>query len=159
MNQDLMLALSGLDMIFDLVKQPVNILLSGKFNHKLAKLTLVLFFLPTSAIADPKISTFVAEPTTCMTLTPDSHCQMQVDIQWQQNTEQDTCLLLGDKILKCWHSAQQGSFKQQITLSKTTELLLINKSTNQTLGKQTVAVRYVHPKNYRRRLRADWSIF
>ncbi|WP_448211885.1 DUF3019 domain-containing protein [Colwellia sp. MEBiC06753] len=98
-------------------------------------------------------------PTTCMTLTPQSKCQMELIINWQHHIPFSGCVVLDKSQLKCWKGQRSGQLVKAVTVDESSKISFVESKTKQALFEKSINIRYVHPKNQRRRLRSDWSIF
>ncbi len=96
-------------------------------------------------------------PTVCLVEQQQHPCQLALSLQWQSNLPQSVCAYLDEQQLKCWHSAHEGSWHQQLHLTGPARLELRNQQ-QQVLLQQPLTVLSRQPER-RRRLVAPWSVF
>lgn len=96
------------------------------------------------------------KPMSCHVKTFGDVCHAKLHVSWQSAEKINPCLFKNNIKEICWYE-QQGS---EITLDTSFDknLLFTLKQDNKVLAQQTVTISSEAPK-YRRRLRADWSIF
>lgn len=102
---------------------------------------------------------FELKPLICIAKEVGDRCQMQVNLSWQSSYPINLCLFQNEQKLKCWDNKQKVSENLSITLNEKSEFKLILPPPSQVLASQNVQINYQVNQKYRRRLRAEWSIF
>lgn len=98
------------------------------------------------------------KPMTCVVRQLGELCQMTVKVSWQTQRPVDACLYQDKTKLQCWQAKQNISQKLDVELQKSMTFRLID-GQNNLLAQQTVNVNAASSRQYRRRLKTDWSIF
>ncbi|CAH9062668.1 hypothetical protein PSECIP111951_04027 [Pseudoalteromonas holothuriae] len=98
------------------------------------------------------------KPVTCIVRQLGELCQMTVQLYWQNDVPTDACLYQGKIKLKCWHAQQKITEKLEISLQKNMVFRLFD-SKKELLAQQKISVNATMSRQYRRRLKTDWSIF
>lgn len=119
--------------------------------------TCALMTLSTMSFAQENILLEVA-PNNCVVEKINDSCNMQLEVNWQSQHHIDACLYIADKELLCWKNRLEASETIKVKLAKTSQLTLRD-SNNFLLAQSRVKVTSAQPVAYRRRLRADWSLF
>lgn len=97
-------------------------------------------------------------PTTCVVNKPGEVCASPLQITWQMPRAMDLCLYVQKERLKCWRNTQQVSEVLVYKLSTSTTFDLKD-NTQRVIASGKVNVNSATSKRFRRRLRADWSVF
>ena len=105
------------------------------------------------------ITFFELKPLICVGKEVGDTCHMQLHISWNSQSPIDLCLYQNEQKLKCWSKSQKVSEKLAISLSKKSEFKLVQSPPHLVLASQVVQINYQINQKYRRRLRAEWSIF
>lgn len=125
----------------------------------------VLLLMPLHALSasgstqTASITQFTVTPKTCMAPKKGDPCPMAVSVQWQATSAIKACFYQDKVALHCWSKANSGAIKIPIKLLDETEFSLVDATTKQQLVSNKVTIQYAKPKKFRRRLRAEWSIF
>ena len=98
-------------------------------------------------------------PSVCMVNESDDTCQIELELNWQIETQQDVCLLLKSSPLKCWQQAKTGSFVYKADVQFQNVYSLVNRKTGEVIIASTVKIQSSNAKAQRRRLRSPWSFF
>lgn len=97
-------------------------------------------------------------PLACFVKKNGDVCHITVKIDWHSNQPIDACLYQNSEKLHCWAATQKASKKIPVSLSENMKFTL--QGDNQTIyAQQQVAIAASTSQKYRRRLRADWSLF
>lgn len=105
------------------------------------------------------ITFFELKPLICIGKEVGDSCHMQMQIAWNSHSPIDLCLFQNEQKLKCWSNTQEVSEKLSISLNKKSEFKLVQSPPHLVLASQVVQINYQINQKYRRRLRAEWSIF
>lgn len=105
------------------------------------------------------LTNFELKPLICIAKEVGDSCQMQVKLSWQSNYPINLCLFQNEQKLKCWNKKQKVNENLSIILSEKSEFKLILPPPSQVVASQSVQINYQINQKYRRRLRAEWSIF
>lgn len=119
--------------------------------------TCALVTLSTTSFAQDKVI-FEVTPNNCVVEKINNTCKMMLEASWQTQHHIDACLYLAEKELLCWKNKLQANESIQIKLTKTSQITLRDNN-NVVLAEAKVKVTSAQPVAYRRRLRADWSLF
>ena len=130
-----------------------------RFSFWLKKISLAL---PVQCFS---IAIFASQPQTYLEISPNicvvkrlgDLCSMEVNVKWQTPTTNDFCLYQDDSALKCWLNAQKINTHLLITMNQ--DMIITLRSNEKVFAQKTVNVNAVVPQKYRRKLRADWSVF
>ena len=104
-----------------------------------------------------EIASLSIKPLTCMVKRMGDNCKMTVKVSWRTTRAIDSCLYQNKTQLICWQGQNNITTKLDIVLSENMEFTLRSKT--DVLARQLVSVNGSQPQKYRRRLRADWSLF
>ena len=96
-------------------------------------------------------------PTVCIVNKMGQPCAMNVKVAWRTSRVGDYCLFRDEQQLKCWRNADNVTTNFEISLQENMLFTLRDKET--LLAQKQNKVNASAPKAYRRRLRADWSVF
>ncbi len=83
---------------------------------------------------------------------------MTITATWQSPQPIDTCLYQAQKKLSCWQQQTQVNQKIATSLDKDMTFTLVN-TQGKILASQKVKINLSQSQLYRRRLRAQWSLF
>jgi len=97
-------------------------------------------------------------PNNCAVEKINDNCNMRLEVNWQSQHHIDACLYIADEELLCWKNRLKASETIKVKLAKTSQITLRD-SNNVLLAQTRVKVTSAQPVAYRRRLRADWSLF
>lgn len=125
----------------------------------------MLFRVATCALMTLSPTSFAQEdillevtPNNCVVEKISDSCKILLEANWHSQNRIDACLYIADEELLCWQNHLKASETIQVKLAKTSQVTLRD-SENVVLAKATVKVTSAQPVAYRRRLRADWSLF
>lgn len=105
-----------------------------------------------------QLVTLVIQPLTCVVRKPGDTCQMTIKAKWQSNKPIDACFYQDERQLLCWQ--QKDIAEQQFDVSLKSDMAFYLKLINgDVIAKQQVQVNSSSSAQYRRRLRAQWSLF
>ncbi|WP_435276703.1 DUF3019 domain-containing protein [Psychrobium sp. nBUS_13] len=129
--------------------------------HKIKTITLlismVFFLVPQNAMASPQ-TVFSISPSTCVVNLSGDACNKPLQINWKTPVIANYCLYGNKQRIKCWQSKQRVSETLVFKIRDSTIFELINEH-NQVIAHTKVSVKSATSKRFRRRLRADWSVF
>jgi len=117
----------------------------------------VLCFTSLNSQASDKV-TLSIKPIACIVASIGQPCKLNVTAHWHAPQPRDLCLYQQDKLVHCWTNKQQGQKRFAISIVQSTDFKLLN-SEKVTVATVSVAINAAKPDSYRRRLRADWSVF
>lgn len=111
------------------------------------------------------IAIFASQPQAYLEITPNicvvkklgEPCSMEVNIKWASPTANDYCLYQDESALKCWLNTKQINTQLFMTLHQ--NMVITLRSDEKIFAHKTVNVNALAPQKYRRKLRADWSVF
>lgn len=125
----------------------------------------MLFKVATCALMALSATTFAQDnillevtPNNCVVEKINDTCNMLLEANWKSHHLIDACLYIADKELLCWKNSSEASETIKVQLAKTSQITLRD-SNNVVLAQARVKVTSAQPVAYRRRLRADWSLF
>ena len=141
-----------------------------------AVMLMVTQYLTSTAFATEGDVEMTIKPKVCQVNQAGDICEMTINIAWQALLPLDTCLYQRAKSQSqnqsqeqtqdknktlCWQNTKAADTKLAIKLSENTLFTLEQQTpdVNLVLAQQFISVNSTVPKNYRRRLRADWSLF
>lgn len=137
-----------------------------------AVMLMVAQYLTNTAFATERDIEMTIKPKVCQVNRAGDICEMTINIAWQALLPLDTCLYQRAKNQSqeqtqdknktlCWQNTKAADTKLAIKLSENTLFTLEQQTpeVNLVLAQQLISVNSTVPKNYRRRLRADWSLF
>jgi len=129
---------------------------------QLQLIILVLIFLPNISFSQQNkheiIQQFSVKPLICITTKKNEPCKMTITVNWQATQPINACLFQENKSLFCWKKQKKISEKINIELSNDIRFKLLNDKA-QVYAQQNVVINTVAPRSFRRRLRAEWSLF
>jgi len=97
-------------------------------------------------------------PLACFVKKNGDVCHITVKIDWHSDIPIDACLYQNIKKLHCWSATQKATKKIPVSLSENMNFTLQG-ADNSVYAQQQVAIAASTSQKYRRRLRADWSLF
>lgn len=125
----------------------------------LALFILSLVFIPESFSNTPNQKVDLSlTPLACFVKKSGDVCHITVKINWQSESPIDACLYQNDEKMHCWSSTRNATKKITVSLSENMQFTLQGDN-NVVYAQQHVAIAASTSKKYRRRLRADWSLF
>ena len=129
--------------------------------HKIKLITLLVsmagLLMPSIAIANTEI-VFSISPSTCVVNVAGDACNKPLQLKWQTPVVANYCLYSNKKQIKCWQSQQRISETLILKIKDSTVFELMNEQ-HQVIAHTKVSVNSTTSKRFRRRLRADWSVF
>lgn len=130
-------------------------------THKIKTITLLMsmvyLLLPVNATARLKTVLSIS-PSTCVVNLSGDACNKPLQINWQATAVANYCLYGNKQRIKCWQSKQDVSETLVFKIRGSTVFELINEQ-QQIIAHTKVSVKSATSKRFRRRLRADWSVF
>ncbi len=97
-------------------------------------------------------------PLACFVKQMGDVCHLTININWQSTAPINACLYQNIEKMHCWSSTRKATKKIMINLSENMQFTLRGDN-NEVYAQQQVAIAASTSKKYRRRLRADWSLF
>ncbi|GLX77483.1 hypothetical protein tinsulaeT_08230 [Thalassotalea insulae] len=132
-----------------------------RFNYLLLMLGMILLINVTAQASSQQNNETVVltiKPLACVVKSAGESCQMTVTAQWQSKQPINACLFQQQQSLSCWQ--QQRYASQQLNISLQDDMLFtLKNSSGKVLASQRVKINISQPVKYRRRLRAQWSLF
>lgn len=128
------------------------------FNLRILLLLLLLPLTSYTKEQTPIAVEFAIKPVTCIVKQTGDACTMTVKVHWQASTAVNACLFQDSQQQFCWQQQQQAQQKITVQLKDNTVFSLKNEH-GQVLAEQLVSINASLSTKYRRRLRADWSLF
>lgn len=102
------------------------------------------------------------KPKACIVEQLGHSCTVKITANWQAPSPQSLCLVmqqsLAAKEIKCWDQQIAGTKQFVVELTTTTQFRLVDLE-NRLLNSVDLVINAAHSTKYRRRLRADWSVF
>jgi len=127
--------------------------------------SLVLFVV--SALVMPKcLSSNTLDNNVELSLTPlacfvkriGDVCHLTIKVNWQSVAPIKACLYQNGEKMHCWSDTRKATKKIMISLSENMQFILQGDN-NEIYAQRQVTISASTSKRYRRRLRADWSLF
>jgi len=118
---------------------------------------LLLVMSPLISYADEPVSLSI-KPLACIVKTQGQPCELNVTAHWQTNVPMNLCLYQRNNLIQCWKKQRQALKRFSIEITESTEFRLLN-SKQEVVASVQIAINAATPTRYRRRLRADWSVF
>ncbi|MGB1298777.1 MAG: DUF3019 domain-containing protein [Psychrobium sp.] len=135
---------------------------SGNNNNAnillIAALTCAAMVTSARALATSDSPQLSISPSTCIVNKPGEICTSPLQLSWQVPRAMDLCLYVQKERLKCWRNTQQVTEVLVYKLSTSTTFDLKD-NTQRVIASSKVNVNSATSKRFRRRLRADWSVF
>lgn len=129
------------------------------FSARSALLLLLSFqCLAAENVPERGIEHFAIKPLACVVQNAGDVCTMMINVRWQATAPITGCLYQGQQSLYCWQDKISGQKMVEISLNNNMLFSLQNEQ-QQVLASQKIWVNTALPKQFRRRLRADWSVF
>tara|TARA_B110001452_G_C15108991_1_gene386591 strand:+ start:390 stop:830 length:441 start_codon:yes stop_codon:yes gene_type:complete len=129
--------------------------------HKIKVITLLVsmtgLLMPTNTMASTA-TVFSISPSTCVVNLAGDACNKPLQLNWQTPVLANYCLYGNKKRIKCWQSQQRISETLIFKIRDSTVFELMNEQ-QQIIAHTKVSVKSATTKRFRRRLRADWSVF
>lgn len=97
-------------------------------------------------------------PLACFVKKNGDVCHITVKVAWQSSLPINACLYQNSEKLHCWSATQKATKKIPVSLSENMQFTLQG-ADNIVYAQQQVAIAASTSQKYRRRLRADWSLF
>lgn len=123
----------------------------------------LMFFIAAPSAAKPKFAAplleFKLEPNICIAREVGDSCEMTAHIVWQLTDSNDVCLWQNQQVIKCWQQQSQVAERLSIRLEQESMFRLVEHPSERVLAEHKVKINYQVNQRYRRRLRAEWSIF
>lgn len=117
-------------------------------------------FPPSIQAQDTKNSAYQlsVSPTTCIVKVLGQPCVTPIKISWTAPMAATFCLYIDNKKKNCW--AAQNKVTQTLVLNlRVSSTFELKNDKNQILSSAKVVINAATSKQFRRRLRADWSVF
>lgn len=97
-------------------------------------------------------------PLTCFVKQIGDVCHITVKVNWQSVSPINACLYQNIEKKYCWRGKNKATTKIEVNFSENMKFSLLGDN-NEVYAYQHVAIAASTSKKYRRRLRADWSLF
>lgn len=97
-------------------------------------------------------------PKICIVEQVGDSCEVRLTVQWQSLLPLSHCLYQNEQENVCWYNQKQVSQAFIFEINQN-QFFSLRDHKNQVLAAQQVQLNTHVPKKYRRRLRADWSLF
>lgn len=98
------------------------------------------------------------KPVVCMIKTIEQRCEMTITVNWQSDIPINACLQTSEKTFACWQDKTTVKQKFKLTLESDMLFQLINNN-KVLMAEKQIKLNIVNAPKYRRRLRAQWSLF
>jgi hypothetical protein len=116
-----------------------------------------VFAIPYPSSAN-NISSLVISPSTCIVNTLGERCNKPLKIMWAAPKRANYCLYANNQKIKCWKARQHITDTLVLNINAPTTFNL--KDQNQhIIASAKVVINAATSTRFRRRLRADWSVF
>jgi hypothetical protein len=102
---------------------------------------------------------FEISPKVCVARVVGENCTMTAQIKWRSREKVNLCLFQNQLKLRCWQNTEMADESLKIKLLKQSNMALISDESKKVMATKKINVQYQVNQKYRRRLRADWSIF
>ena len=99
---------------------------------------------------------FMVSPKQCTTLKQGDICYLNLQVSWQQASQQNYCLFANAQKLHCWHSVQQGQWQQDFAMQQDL-VITLQTSDRQVLHSQTIRYAWMYKKKNSKEMR--WRMF
>jgi len=104
------------------------------------------------------LNSLVISPNTCIVNKLGDICRKELIIKWKTPTKANYCLYDKRRKIKCW--VNQSNISESLLVSiKVTTTLTLKDENKQMIASTTIVVNGATSTRFRRRLRADWSVF
>jgi len=97
-------------------------------------------------------------PLACFVKNIGDVCHLTIKVNWQSVDPIKACLYQNDEKMHCWLATRNATQKIKVSLSENMQFTLQGDN-NEVYAQQHIAISASTSKKYRRRLRADWSLF
>lgn len=121
-------------------------------------LSLFIFFIGFANAKEESNDLLSVTPKICIVEQAGDSCEVQLKVQWQSLLPLSRCLYQNKEQNLCWYSKKQVSQALIFEIDQSQSFSLLDEK-NEVLAFQQVKLNTHEPKKYRRRLRADWSLF
>lgn len=98
------------------------------------------------------------KPLACIVKKAGESCKITINAHWRSDQPIDVCLFQEERSLSCWKKQTIASQHFNIDISKDM-IFSLKSDLGKTLAEKKVHVNTTIPKHYRRRLKAEWSLF
>lgn len=98
------------------------------------------------------------KPIACVVKNIGEQCQLTVTAHWQSTQPIDACLYQNDNKLSCWQQQQQATKRLDIAMSNDM-IFTLRSPQDDVIAQRTIKINVSQSDQYRRRLRAQWSLF
>ena len=97
------------------------------------------------------------QPNICVAQRVGDACQLTFSIDTQNMPSEPFCLFLEGQLLNC---SQQAYFYKEISISiKKNSLMELKNKAHKTILSKQLRIKYLEPREQRRRIRPPWSLF
>lgn len=130
------------------------------FNQRFF-ITLLNLLVSCAVIANEKQGNeqlLLVNPKICIVEKVGDSCEVKLKIKWQSLLPLSRCLYQNEEQNVCWYKKLQVSQAITFEIDESQNFSLLDEK-NEVLALQQVKLNTHEPKKYRRRLRADWSLF
>ena len=100
----------------------------------------------------------VVTPKICAVDSTISHCDVNIIVQWSQQSRDEVCLYENKTVVQCWQD-QEINYHHKASIQFDTVYLLSRTDQGEVLDKVKVQVQNSQLTPQRRRLRSPWSFF
>lgn len=97
-------------------------------------------------------------PLACFVKKMGDICHLTIKVNWQSVTPVNACLYQNVEKIHCWSATSKATKKVMVSLSENM-VFSLRGDNNEIYVQQHVAIAASTSKRFRRRLRADWSLF
>ena len=97
-------------------------------------------------------------PSICVVEESDSNCDTMITVAWQSDQATSACLYRDNKKLFCWTDKQQVEENIYVVTNKPLDFAVVNER-GEAISNASFQLFTNKPKNMRRKLLSDWSIF
>ena len=97
-------------------------------------------------------------PLACFVKNMGDTCHLTINVNWQSTIPLNACLYQNDEEKYCWSKTHKATKKIKVSLSKNMQFTLQGDN-SEVYAQQHISIAASTSKKYRRRLRADWSLF
>jgi len=129
-------------------------------SNKLASLCLLASFgsvYPASSADNAKVELSI-KPIACIVKQAGDVCTMTINVHWRAQRSINPCLYQESQKAFCWQDKSQATANVAINLKENMTFILKDDDNN-IFAQQEVTVNASSSTQYRRRLRANWSLF
>jgi len=118
---------------------------------------LMTFVITPTSLANT-LNSLVVSPNTCIVNKLGDVCRKELTIKWKTPIKANYCLYDKHRKIKCWVNQSNISESLLVSIKGTTTLTLKDEK-KQMMASTTIVVNGATSTRFRRRLRADWSVF